>query len=65
MAMKIDQSECTSCAACEPVCPTKSVAEKKGMYKINAETCTECKDVDGGPQCVEACPAGDSCIIKV
>jgi ferredoxin len=65
MAMKIDQAECTSCAACEPVCPTKSIAEKKGMYKINAATCTECQDVDGGPKCVDACPAGDSCIIKV
>ena len=65
MAMKIDQSECTSCAACEPVCPTKSIAEKKGMYKINAATCTECQDVAGGPQCVVACPAGDSCIVMV
>ena len=64
MSMKIDQAECTSCGACAEACPTESIAEKKGMFKINGETCTECEAVDGGPKCVDACPAGDSCIIK-
>jgi len=62
--MKIDQSECTSCGVCEPECPTESIIEKKGMYKVNAETCTECKDEPSGPKCVAACPSGDTCIIK-
>ncbi len=62
MAMKIDQAECGSCGACAPECPTESIVEKKGMFKINADTCTECADVEGGPRCVEACPSGDACI---
>lgn len=65
MSMKIDQAECTSCGACAEVCKTESIAEKKGLYKINPATCTECEGVDGGPQCVDACPAGDSCIIHL
>lgn len=63
MPMKIDQSECTSCGVCETACPTESIAEKKGIYKVSAESCTECKDVPGGPKCVDACPSGDTCII--
>lgn len=35
------------------------------MYKINAATCTECREVEGGPRCVDTCPSGDSCIIHV
>jgi len=63
MAMKIDQAECTSCGACAEVCPTESIAEKKGIFKINADTCTQCEGKSEEPQCVSACPAGDTCII--
>ena len=40
MAMKITQAECTSCGDCVPVCPTKSIVEKGGIFKINKDTCT-------------------------
>ena len=63
MAMKIIQAECTSCGDCMPVCPTKSITDKGGMYKINKETCTECEGESDSPKCVDACPAGDACIV--
>ena len=37
MAMKITQAECTSCGDCVPVCPTKSIVEKGGIFKINKD----------------------------
>ena len=42
MALKIDPNLCTSCGDCEPDCPTESIKPKKGVYVINADTCTEC-----------------------
>ncbi|QKS29078.1 MAG: Ferredoxin-1 [Accumulibacter sp.] len=63
MAMKIIQAECTSCGDCKPVCPTNSITSKGGMYRINADTCTECDDQFDSPRCLDACPAGESCIV--
>lgn len=63
MAMKISQAECTSCGDCVPVCPTKSIADKGGIFKINKGTCTECESEADSPKCVDACPAGKSCIV--
>lgn len=63
MAMKIIQAECTSCGDCKPVCPTQSITDKGGIYKINAETCTECDGESDTPKCLDACPAGDACIV--
>ncbi|MBO3709184.1 MAG: 4Fe-4S binding protein [Candidatus Accumulibacter sp.] len=60
MAMKIIQAECTSCGDCKPVCPTSSITSKAGMYKINVDTCTECEGEFDSPQCLDACPAGES-----
>ena len=65
MAMKIIQAECTSCGDCKPVCPTRSITSKAGMYKINADTCTECEGEFDSPQCLDACPAGESCIVFI
>ena len=65
MAYKILQAECTSCGDCKPVCPTKSVIEKGGMFKINPDTCTECEGEFDDPQCVEACPGTDSTIVLI
>jgi Fe-S-cluster-containing hydrogenase component 2 len=45
------------------VCPTKSITDKGGIYKINKETCTECEGEADTPKCVDACPAGDTCIV--
>jgi ferredoxin len=65
MAMKIVQAECTSCGDCVPVCPTTSITDKGGIFKINKDTCTECEDEEGGPKCVDACPAGEACIVYI
>jgi ferredoxin len=65
MAMKIIVEECTSCGDCKPVCPTDSITDKGGVFKINAETCTECEGESDLPQCLAACPAGDACIVYV
>jgi ferredoxin len=64
MAMKIDPNLCTSCGDCEPDCPTTSIKPKKGVYVINAETCTNCEGEYDSPKCVELCPI-DDCIVAI
>ena len=63
MAMKITQAECTSCGDCATVCPTKSIVEKAGIFKINKDTCTECDGEFDSPKCQDTCPGGDACIV--
>ncbi|HWS12584.1 MAG TPA: 4Fe-4S binding protein [Rhodocyclaceae bacterium] len=65
MAMKIIMAECTSCGDCKPVCPTKSITDKGGIYKIDKNTCTECEGEFDEPQCLVACPAGEACIVPL
>lgn len=65
MALKIVQAECTSCGDCKPVCPTKSITDKGGIFKINPETCTECEGEFDEPQCVAVCPGTDTCIVPL
>lgn len=65
MAMKIVQAECTGCGVCEPECPTSSIVEKGGIYKVSKDTCTECKDEAESPMCVKACPDGDNCFVHL
>ena len=48
MAMKIVRELCTACGDCEPICPTQSITPFKGVYKIDANTCSECEG-DGEP----------------
>jgi len=62
MALKIECDLCTACGDCEPLCPTKSITPFKGVYKINAETCTECEGEVDMPQCLDACME-DGCIV--
>ncbi|ANQ83628.1 4Fe-4S dicluster domain-containing protein [Azoarcus olearius] len=65
MALKIVLDECTSCGDCKPVCPTKSITDKGGIFKINKDTCTECEGDFDEPQCLAVCPAGDACIVPL
>ncbi|THF56903.1 4Fe-4S dicluster domain-containing protein [Pseudothauera rhizosphaerae] len=65
MALKILVDECTSCGDCKPVCPTKSITDKGGIFKINADTCTECEDGYDEPQCVSVCPGADNTIVFI
>jgi ferredoxin len=62
MAMQIVRSACTACGDCEPVCPTQSIKPWKGIFRIDAETCTECEGEYDSPQCLAACME-DDCII--
>ncbi|MBK1694062.1 ferredoxin [Chromatium weissei] len=66
MAMKIMRELCTACGDCEPVCPTQSIKPFKGVYKIDANTCSECEGEGeaGSPQCADACME-DGCIVPV
>jgi Fe-S-cluster-containing hydrogenase component 2 len=61
MAYKIVASQCTACAACEPVCPNKAIYEKSGLFAIKADKCTECIGHFDDAQCVIDCPA--DCIV--
>lgn len=63
MAMKILADECTACGDCKPVCPTTSITQKGGNFRINAETCTECEGEADSPKCVAVCPGGESTIV--
>lgn len=65
MALKIVLDECTSCGDCKPVCPTKSITDKGGIFKIAKDTCTECEGEFDEPQCLAVCPAGDACIMPL
>lgn len=62
MALKIVRDVCTACGDCEPVCPTKSIKPFKGVYAIDAGTCTECEGESNTPQCVDVCME-DECIV--
>ena len=55
MAMTITD-DCTACGVCEPECPNEAISEADPIYVIDAEKCTECADVEEGPQCVKWCP---------
>lgn len=64
MAMKINPDMCTSCGDCEPECPTASISTKKGLYVIDASSCTECEGDFSKPQCVKVCPI-KGCITQI
>ena len=57
MAYIIAES-CLSCGACEPGCPNKAISEKRGMYEIDADKCTECIGAYESPMCADVCPIG-------
>ncbi len=61
MAMRITD-ECISCGACEPECPTKSIAEGDSIYVVDTATCVECVGHHDSPHCVSVCPV--ECIVK-
>ena len=61
MAMTIDQSVCSACGECEPLCPTGAILPNKGTFAIKASLCNECEDYDF-PQCADVCEEED-CIL--
>ena len=63
MAYTIDTTQCTNCGACEIECPNKAVGERKGLFLIKSEKCTECIGFFDKPQCVVVCPVDDTIMI--
>ncbi len=50
-------AECTSCGACEPVCPVDAISAGDDKYVIDPEKCTDCGACE--PICpVDAISAG-------
>ncbi|WP_128916300.1 4Fe-4S binding protein [Bradyrhizobium nanningense] len=63
MPFKIIASQCTSCSACESLCPNVAISEKGGNFVIDAAKCTECVGHFDEPQCVAACPVDNTCVV--
>ncbi|WP_074117082.1 MULTISPECIES: 4Fe-4S binding protein [unclassified Bradyrhizobium] len=63
MPFKIIASQCTSCSACEPLCPNVAIWEKAGNFVIKPNKCTECIGDFHEPQCVAVCPVENTCVI--
>ncbi len=60
MALAIDKQECTSCGACEPVCPIKAISHEGDVFSIDVKICEECEGFYDEAQCVLICP--EDCI---
>ncbi len=56
MTLAIDMEECTSCGACEPVCPVKAISHDKTTFSIDVKACNECEGFHDEAQCVLVCP---------
>jgi ferredoxin len=63
MAYKIDTAQCTGCGACEIECPNKAIVERKSLFSIVADKCTECIGFFDKPQCVAVCPVDDTILV--
>lgn len=60
MSVRINASECTSCAACADDCPNDAISEGDEAYEVNAELCTDCKGHYETRHCIEVCPITDA-----
>jgi ferredoxin len=65
MAYMIDTTQCTACSACQIECPNKAIVERKGLFSIKPEKCTECIGYFDTPQCVVVCPVDATIFIDV
>jgi ferredoxin len=61
MSMLIN-SDCISCAACEPECPNEAISAGDSIFVIDVDRCTECVGAYDAPKCIEVCPV-DGCIV--
>ncbi|PLX95520.1 MAG: 4Fe-4S ferredoxin [Desulfuromonas sp.] len=51
MSHRINEEECISCGACEPVCPVECIfVTDNDKRRIDAEACIDCG------ACAEVCP---------
>jgi ferredoxin len=65
MALAIDMEQCTSCGACEPICPTKAISHDDKTFSIDVKMCEECDGFYEEAQCVLICPEDCIHIAKV
>lgn len=49
---RVDEEACTSCGACQAVCPTEAITLGEVAMRVNAELCYGCG------ACVKVCPNG-------
>lgn len=63
MAYRIVAAQCTSCTACEALCPNEAISEQGATFVIDPAKCTECIGHFNTPQCVAICPVDDTCVI--
>ena len=57
MAFMIN-ADCISCGVCEEACPNHVISkhEKRSIYVIDSDSCTECVGFFHLPQCAVVCP---------
>lgn len=63
MAYTIDPTYCTACGACQIECPNQAIVERKSLFLILSEKCTECIGFFDTPQCVAVCPVDDTIVV--
>jgi ferredoxin len=63
MPYRIVAGQCTSCTACEALCPNEAISEKGSTFVIDPAKCTECIGHFDEPQCVAICPVDLTCVI--
>ncbi len=51
-----NDDRCVGCWMCVMVCPFGGM--KRDVLNNMAIKCDQCKDIEGGPVCVQACPTG-------
>lgn len=47
---------CINCWACEPVCPSRAIADGSPHFRIDPNKCSECEGDYAFPQCASICP---------
>ncbi len=62
MATMIVPERCVACAACEPVCPGKSIRREGKVFVVDPERCMECVGYHGQRRCASVCPARGCCV---
>ena len=52
---------CTSCGACEDVCPNEAISHKGKVFVIDQNKCKDCVGSYDEPQCADVCQM-ESCV---
>ena len=52
MAVRVDESKCSGCGDCVPVCAVEALRLEDSMVKLLEEECIDCG------ACIDECPTG-------